>query len=1159
MLELKNIKKDYPAGSGTVHALKGITLDFRDSEFVSILGPSGCGKTTLLNIVGGLDGYTDGDLIINGVSTKKYKDRDWDTYRNHSIGFVFQSYNLIPHQSVLQNVEIALTLSGVSKAERRARAKAALEKVGLGDQFNKKPSQMSGGQMQRVAIARALVNDPDIILADEPTGALDTGTSVQVMEILKEVSKNKLVIMVTHNPELADTYATRIIRVKDGLVTDDSDPYEAPAAAIADQETLDGGKEKKSKKDKKKQTSMSFFTALSLSLNNLATKKGRTLMTSFAGSIGIIGIALILALSTGINAFISQVQEDTLSTYPLTILKSPQDMSAMLSAMTSVSDIEDYRDSGKIYVDDSFGTMMSAMSSTVENNLEAFKKYVDENYDSIEQFVTDIQYTYDYDLQVFNVAYKTDENGEILLDKDGNPISEARKVGMETVFEHMGDAFSGMSDLMEMSGGMSMGFDVFSEMIDSDDILDQQYEVIAGDWPSEYNEVVLVVNSNNQISKMTLYMLGMLDPDNIDGEMKDLVEGKYESEDIPPYTYDDILGMSFKLLTTSKFFQPTAKTYTVTDENGNSVEYPVWADVREDFGYDPVKFVTDNGIDIKISGIIRPKDGAAATSISGAIGYTKKLTNHILEENEISKVITQQKETPKFNVLTGLAFERTKYTRENIHELIDKIDNATMDMFYNYMTGFIKGNEETSNLLNVTRANINTMFMLLPEAEQASVLSKMISSALENNPRGCDSIFATMSSMTGGITVTKKNIYTLLPILNNMETMPVITAIGIPGIVGLANTDVVEKVISDINENHPEYAASPMGAVTAKNLGMIIGSLPVDEQTAVYKEIVDSINEGNDTMLAILCSILSAQSGVEINRANLAETLPTLPPQAAMLSYVAVSGVPGFADYASEEAMTEVYAEMNNHVMNLEVNDKIFSLLLVAMPDDQFAQMEETLYGMAPQIDETYESVLEMLDDEEKALPASINFFAKDFESKDEIEKFITAYNDAAEKEGRDEDVIQYSDIVGALMSSVTIIVNAISYVLIAFVSISLVVSSIMIGIITNISVLERTKEIGILRAIGASKKDISRVFNAETLIIGLSAGAIGILSTLLLCIPITAIVQYFTEIDNIRAILPWEGAIILVIISMILTLIAGIIPSRAAAKKDPVVALRTE
>ena len=413
--------------------------------------------------------------------------------------------------------------------------------------------------------------------------------------------------------------------------------------------------------------------------------------------------------------------------------------------------------------------------------------------------------------------------------------------------------------------------------------------------------------------------------------------------------------------------------------------------------------------------------------------------------------------------------------------------------------------------------------------------------------------------MTGGITVTKENIYTLLPILNNMETMPVITAIGIPGIVGLANTDVVEKVISDINENHPEYAASPMGAVTAKNLGMIIGSLPVDEQTAVYKEIVDSINEGNDTMLAILCSILSAQSGVEINRANLAETLPTLPPQAAMLSYVAVSGVPGFADYASEEAMTEVYAEMNNHVMNLEVNDKIFSLLLVAMPDDQFAQMEETLYGMAPQIDETYESVLEVLDNEEKALPASINFFAKDFESKEEIEKFITAYNDAAEKEGRDEDVIQYSDIVGALMSSVTIIVNAISYVLIAFVSISLVVSSIMIGIITNISVLERTKEIGILRAIGASKKDISRVFNAETLIIGLSAGAIGILSTLLLCIPITAIVQYFTEIDNIRAILPWEGAIILVIISMILTLIAGIIPSRAAAKKDPVVALRTE
>ncbi len=1154
MLELKNIKKDYPTGSGVVHALKGVSLQFRDSEFVSILGPSGCGKTTLLNIVGGLDGYTDGDLVINGVSTKDYKDRDWDTYRNHSIGFVFQSYNLISHQSVLQNVELALTLSGVSKAERRARAKAALEQVGLGDQLAKKPSQMSGGQMQRVAIARALVNDPDILLADEPTGALDTETSVQIMEILKEISKDKLIIMVTHNPELAEAYATRIIRVIDGLVTDDSDPYTAPAKAESVAPTELGKKEKKAKKTKK--TSMSFFTALSLSLNNLATKKGRTMMTSFAGSIGIIGIALILALSTGINAFIAQVQEDTLSTYPLTIQKNTQDMSAMLSAMTSVSNTDDYRDSGKIYVDDSLGTMMSAMTSTVENNLEAFKKYIDENYDDIKDFVSDIQYTYDYELQVFNTVYKTDENGELLLDKDGNPIPEARKVGMETVFAHMGDAFAGMSELMEMSGGMAMGFDVFSEMINNSEILNQQYDVIAGDWPSEYNEVVLVVNSNNQISKMTLYMLGILDPNDIDTEMKDLMEGNYKPQEMEPYTYEDILGMSFKLLTTSQFFEKTDKTYTV---EGSDVKYNVWSDMREGFNFDQDRFVADNGVEIKIAGIIRPKDGAAATSISGAIGYTKALTDYILEENAKSEVINQQKETPGVNVLTGLDFKRTEYTRENIHELIDKIDKATMDMFYDYMTNFIKESEENAALLKVTRANINTMFMLLPEKDQASVLAKMINSAVENNPRGCDAIFATISSMTGGITVTKDNVYTLLPILNNMETMPMITAIGIPGIIGLANAEVVEDVIADINEKHPELEALPMGAVTNKNLGMVISTLPAEEQTEIYKALVDSVNEGNDTMLSILCSILSAQSGMEFNRGNLAETLPTLPPQAAMLSYVACSGVAGFADYASEETMTEVYAEMNDHVMNLEVNDKIFSLLLLAMPDDKFVEMEAQLYSMAPQIDETYESVLETLDDAEKASPASVSFFAKDFESKEAIEKFISNYNDAAEKDGRKEDVLQYTDIVGSLMSSVTIIINAISYVLIACVSISLVVSSIMIGIITNISVLERTKEIGILRAIGASKKDVSRVFNAETLIIGLAAGAIGILSTLLLCIPITAIVQYFTGLDNIRAILPWEGAIVLVIISMALTVIAGIIPSRSAAKKDPVVALRTE
>ena len=1134
LLKLTNITKHYVTGDSRVEALKGIDLEFRESEFVAILGPSGCGKTTMLNIIGGLDRYTDGDLIINGKSTKTFKDRDWDTYRNHSIGFVFQSYNLIPHQTVLANVELALTLSGVSKAERRRRATEALTKVGLGDQLNKRPSQMSGGQMQRVAIARALVNDPDILLADEPTGALDTATSVQIMEILKEISKDKLIIMVTHNPELAETYATRTIKVIDGLVKDDSAPYTSQAAE-ADQKSAGLTKKAQalSNGKKTKKTSMSFFTALSLSFNNLRTKKARTIMTSFAGSIGIIGIALILALSTGINAFIAQVQEDTLSTYPLTIQRETQDMTAMLTAMTSVSDTEDYRDSGMIHVDDSLGTMMSAMSSTVENNLTAFKAHIDEHYDEIKDYVSDIQFTYDYDLQVYT------EDGKV-------------KVGMETIFEHMGDAFSGMSELMELSGG-NVGISAFSEMINNQAILDQQYEVIAGNWPEEYNEVVLVVNSNNQISKMTLYMLGMLDPNEIDEDMQDLISGNYTPEDMAPYTYEDLLNMKFMLLTTSDFFEKTDKTYKV---EGSDKEYNVWTDVRDSFTYDQEKFVTENGVEIKISGIIRPKDGAAATSIAGAIGYTKELTNYILDENAASEVINQQKETPDNNVLTGLTFERTVYTRENIQDLIDKVDKSTMDMFYNYMTNFIKTEESTSALLAVTRSNINTMFMLLPESDQASVLTKMITSAYENNPAGTEMVFATISSMTGGITVTKDNINALLPILNNMETMPLITAIGIPGILSLADPAVVDTVITELNESHPEIAASPFGEINKQNFGMMLSVLPDDVQTTSYKTIIDSINEGNDTMLSILCSILSAQSGgIQFNRDNLAETLPTLPKEASMIIHIASSGIAGLADYASEEVMTEVYAEMNEYVMNLEVNDKIFSLLLVAMPDDQFATMEETLYNMAPQIDATYDSILETLDDAEKATPAAINFFAKDFESKETIEQFIGDYNANA----KDEDVLEYTDIVGALMSSVTIIVNAISYVLIAFVAISLVVSSIMIGIITNISVLERTKEIGILRAIGASKKDVSRVFNAETLIIGLSAGAIGILLTVILCVPITAIVQYFTGLDNIRAILPWQGGVILVIISMILTLIAGIIPSRSAAKKDPVIALRSE
>ena len=1038
MLQLKNIQKTYEVGDSSVHALNGVSIDFRECEFVSILGPSGCGKTTLLNIVGGLDRYSEGDLLINGKSTEDFKDRDWDTYRNHSVGFVFQSYNLIPHQTVLANVELALTLSGISKAERRRRATEALEKVGLGDQLNKKPNQMSGGQMQRVAIARAIVNDPDILLADEPTGALDTQTSVQIMEILKEIAKDKLVIMVTHNPELAEEYSTRIVRLRDGLVIDDSMPFTAPTAT---EEVV-----RKTDVKKGKKTSMSFWTAFSLSLNNLMTKKGRTFMTSFAGSIGIIGIALILALSNGINIFIAAVQEDTLSTFPLTINRVTQDYQAMLQAMTGTSEEStEERDENLIYVDDSMGTMMSAMSATVENNLEAFKKHLDANKEVLAPYVTDIQYTYDYQLQVFNMVSTTDE--------DGNPITEAREIGMGVVFDHMGSAFSGMSELMEMGSSMGgMGMDVFTEMIDSPELLDQQYDVIAGEWPTAYNEVVLVVGSNNQISKMTLYMLGMLDPDLIEDELADLMEGKYETGDIPPFTYEDILNIKFMLLTTSDFYTESGRTYPT--DSGNK---PIWTDTRESFDYDRTDFVTKNGVELKVAGIVRPKEGATATSIGGVIGYTKEFTDYILQKNADSAVINQQKETPTVNVLTGLPFERTVYTPDTIQELVDKIDDATMDMFYAYMTQQILNNPDFSDRIEVTDTeSFIGMFMLLPADKQAVIFDSVLTAAKANPVSGTalQALCGILSQTTEGVTITPDNFTKLLPIL-----------------------DVQTQV-----------------------LGALYG-IPASEQMPFP--------------------------------------------------------VAGLIEMAGEEAMNDIYTELSKSIKTMTVNEEIFLALLKTLTADDpaFIQLEETLYSMAPQIDATYDSVLETLDDAEKAKPASVNFYAVDFESKDFITDFIKEYNDNAEE----TDKLKYADTVGILMSSVTTIINAISYVLIAFVSISLVVSSIMIGIITYISVLERTKEIGILRAMGASKRDIRRVFNAETLIIGLCAGIIGIVFTVIICIPASAIVQHATGIPTIRAVLPWLGGVILVIISTVLTVISGLLPAGSASRKDPVIALRTE
>ncbi len=1031
MLVLKNIVKDYAAGDSTVNALRGIDLDFRKSEFVSILGPSGCGKTTLLNIIGGLDRYTSGDLVISGKSTKDFRDGDWDTYRNHSIGFVFQSYNLIPHQSVLANVELALTLSGVSRKERHARAAKALEQVGLGDQIHKKPNQLSGGQMQRVAIARALVNSPEILLCDEPTGALDTETSVQVMEILKEVAKDRLVIMVTHNPELAEAYSTRIIRILDGNIIGDSDPYDA--AADPENKPLPAA-DKKKKKQKK--PSMSLFTALSLSVANLLTKKGRTFMTSFAGSIGIIGIALILSLSNGINNYIALVQEDTLSTYPLTIYEQQQDMSAMMGAMGEVQDVGDYRDSGLIYVDDSMDTMAAAMSKVQKNNLEKFNAYLQEHLDELAPYLSDIQYTYNFDMQVFTGDGKT-------------------QVNPTTIFDNMGSAFSGMTELMSASG---MKISALSEMIGNQEILDQQYELVDGEWPKEANELVLVISKNNQISKMTLYILGVLDQGEIEGIMSDLMQGKDpEYTPIEPFGFDYFLGKSFRLLNTVDFYEKTDRTYTVDGKT-----YPVWQDVRESrIDYDQETFVTTHGIELKISGIVRPVQSATATSISTNLAYTRALTDHILEQNAQSELLKQQKETSDYNALTGLKFDRTHYTPETIGELIDKMNPSTMKQFYEVMRTMILADPEYTGMLEVKDAeSMLGFYMMMPVDKQAAVMQSVLGAAQANG----------------------------------------------------ANTDMLFMILTEMAAK-----ALPDAKLTAANFTALLPVLPQEVQ-------------------------LVALNGIDAEQA--AQMKLPMP-------------VPGLISLAGEDAMNAIYTQMTEQVKTMEITDEVFLRILGTLDGESeaFRELEETLYSMAPDIDATLESTLLLLGDAELAKPASINFYAKDFDCKENVERFIADYNSTAE----DVDDIKYTDLVGTLMSSVSLIVDVISYVLIAFVAISLVVSSIMIGIITYISVLERTKEIGILRAVGASKRDISRVFNAETVIVGFIAGVIGIGATLLLCLPINAIIQHLSGIENIGAALPPVGGIILVAISVLLTLIAGLFPSRIAAKKDPVVALRSE
>lgn len=980
MLKLTNIVKDYEIGDEHVKALKGINIEFRKNEFVAILGPSGCGKTTLLNIVGGLDKYTSGDLSIYNKSTKKFKDKDWDAYRNHSIGFVFQSYNLIPHQSVLANVELALTLSGVGKAERRRRAKEALQKVGLGDQLHKKPNQMSGGQMQRVAIARALVNDPEILLADEPTGALDSVTSVQIMDILKEISKDKLIIMVTHNPELAEQYASRTVRLLDGEIISDSDPYEGDERS---QRVHEVQNVKKSRK-----TSMSFFTALSLSLNNLMTKKARTILTAFAGSIGIIGIALITSVSTGVQTYIDRVQEDTLSSYPITINAKEVDMTALMTSMmeTATGASESTHELDAVYENQVMYEMMNSVNSMEiqENNLVKFKEFLDSS-EEIKEYASAITYSYNANMN----AYVKDADGKIIksdiVDLMAGIYSQMGITASDSIMSNYAQ-ISAWQELLPSTDGAPIN-----------DLMHEQYDIVEGRWPENYDEIVIVINENNEISDMMLYALGLKTADEIEESMK--TASNHEQIDVSDHkswSYEDILALDFRVILDCNKYQPSGDHYIDATETETGLKYL----------YD-----SEDAIKLKVVGIIRPNEDAVASFMTGAIGYTSDLTKHIIDTTNESTLVTEQKTNPEVDVISGLKFkvEGEEETAEEIKLAVD---------------------EWLGKQSNAEKAVIYTELACIPDDAY---------------------LLQTVSQYRQSLT-----------------------------------PEAAEQLIIDA-----VVAQTQMDVETIK--GYIV---QMDEKT---KE---------ETLMQIISGMVMQQYAAEVS---------------AQLSALSVEQVAAMLD-AMELTETQYSYVFENHLPSTHS-------------------------------DSTYEENLRLLGSTDIDSPRAINIYASTFENKDFIAELIEEYNEGVEE----SDKINYTDYVKLLMSSITTIISAISYVLIAFVAISLVVSSIMIGIITYISVLERTKEIGILRAVGASKTDISRVFNAETLIVGFVAGALGIGITLLLLVPINIILHTLTGIEILSAILPTSAAVALVVISMVLTLIAGLFPSRIAAKKDPVVALRTE
>ena len=1254
MLQIKDIHKEYRTGNLVQRALDGVSLSLRDNEFVAILGPSGSGKTTLLNIIGGLDRYDSGDLIINGISTKKYKDRDWDSYRNHTIGFVFQSYNLIPHQTVLANVELALTISGVSKSERRRRAKEALEKVGLGAQIHKKPSQMSGGQMQRVAIARALVNDPEILLADEPTGALDSDTSVQVMDLLQGVAKERLVVMVTHNPELAQLYATRIVTVKDGRILSDTDPFVIDSESMAPPVHKNMGK-----------SSMSFFTALSLSFQNLKTKKARTLLTSFAGSIGIIGIALILSISNGVDKYITNMEEETLSEYPLQIQSTGVDLtSMMMGAATAQSEKKD----GEVGVAQMVTNMFSKMNS---NDLESLKVYLDSNESSISQYANSVEYTYSVSPQIFL------ENGKNI-----------RQVNPDKSFSAMGLGSGSSNSIMSST----MSTDVFHEMPEDADLYKDQYDVKAGRWPENYKECVLVLTSQGDISDFLQYTLGLRDGKELDDMVqKFMAEEAVETpENEESYTYDEILGKKFKLVSSTDYYE--------FDE-----EYKVWKDKSDNSSY--MKKLVKNGEDLTIVGIVQPVEGATASMLTAGICYTPELTKHVIEKAASSEIVKQQLADEKINVFTGEEFgkednENSKFDMESLFSInadalqeAFQVDLSGFNMDLSSLSGLSSGLNvempdmpdmsalagninldessmpDLSKLIKLDDLDLDLSHMIDPEeilknlpADQVPDMSQALKSvkfdfteekvtallkevltgyqesikdkpeadmdkmqaalkqyltSKEMNERLCKDLQELVKNNVNVDMSSEKLIAVAVGLMNQYQEYAKangITQTDVASILAFLSQGEIQQQIKEEAENLVKNSVTVN--ITTKQIRDLLmqdvvaaypeyarnNSLPDPANLGIYfleymqtedgqnrlmnglmtlvdtSEVQTQFSQAMETyMKAMMTSFTDAiAKGIE---SKFTEIMEQVEKQLTKGIQTAMEQMIGNISSSMQEAMQSVMTSVSSSLTSamsqamsglgglgsgmgnmedaLSIDPEAFAKAIqMNMNEDDLSELMMSLLSSE---NSSYDGNLKKLGYADLNVPGGINIYPKDFESKSEIVGILDQYNADMEAAGEDEKVITYTDLVGTLMSSVTNIVNIISYVLVAFVAISLVVSSIMIGVITYISVLERKKEIGILRAIGASRHNVSQVFNAETFIIGFCAGAMGIGITLLLLIPANSIIRSLADGVNVKAALPPVAAVVLIGLSVVLTLLGGLIPSRKAAKSDPVTALRTD